>query len=154
MIHGELIDDSFVLNKVLQTKHNFKMGLQEKRLAKEIQAEKLPEFETKVKEITGSDIKVDIDWDTFTAYDSYPLSRLDIVFDDISSFLKKICADDLGKEALQEKLNTIKLTNTDNPEELKMELSDNVLSFKLQLAGSSFGAYTDSQIVSYVESQL
>ncbi|WP_375578538.1 hypothetical protein ABWH96_16125 [Marivirga tractuosa] len=130
------------------------MGLQEKRLAKEIQAEKLPEFEAKVKEITGSDIKVDIDWDTFTAYDSYPLSRLDIVFDDISSFLKKICADDLGKEALQEKLNTIKLTNTDNPEELKMELSDNVLSFKLQLAGSSFGAYTDSQIVSYVESQL
>lgn len=130
------------------------MGLQEKRLAKEIQTEKLPEFEAKIKEIAGYEIKVDIDWDTFTAYDSYPLSRLDIVFSDLTSFIKKICADDMGKEALSETMKTIKLTNTDKPEELKMELSDNVLNLKLQLAGSSFGAYTDSQIASYVESQL
>lgn len=130
------------------------MGLQEKRLAQEIKAEKLPAFEAKIKEITGSEIKVDIDWDTFTAYDSYPLSRLDIVFDDIASFLKKICSDELGKEALQEKLNVIKLTNTDDSSELKMELKDKVFDLKLQLAGSSFGAYTDSQMVNYVEQQL
>ena len=64
------------------------MGLQEKRLAKEIQTEKLPAFEAKIKEIAGYEINVDVDWDTFTAYDSYPLSRLEIVFDDIAGFLK------------------------------------------------------------------
>lgn len=130
------------------------MGLQEKRLAKEIQTEKLPAFETKIKEIAGYEINVDIDWDTFTAYDSYPLSRLDIVFDDIAGFLKKICADDMGKEALSESMKTIKLVNTDKSDELKMELADKVLLLKLQLAGSSFGAYTDSQMASYVEGQL
>lgn len=130
------------------------MGLAEKRLAKEIQTEKLPAFEAKIKEIVGSDIKVDIDWDTFTAYDSYPLSRLDIVFSDLEGFLKKICSDDLGKEALQETLTTIKLTNTDNRDEVKMELKDKVLDLKFQLAGDSFSSYTDSQIADYVEKQL
>lgn len=130
------------------------MGLAEKRLAKEIQTNQLPAFEAKVKEIVGSDVKVDIDWDTFTAYDSYPLSRLDIVFSDLEGFLKKICSDDLGKEALQETLDTIKLTNTDNRDEVKMELKDKVLDLKFQLAGDSFSSYTDSQIADYVEKQL
>lgn len=130
------------------------MGLAEKRLAKEIQTEKLPAFEAKIKETVGSDIKVDIDWDTFTAYDAYPLSRLDIVFDDLAGFLKKICSDEFGKEAVQESLHTIKLTNTDNRDEVKMELKDKVLDLKFQLAGDSFSSYTDSQIADYVEKQL
>ena len=130
------------------------MGLAEKRLAKEIQAEKLPAFESKIKEIAGYDIKVDIDWDSFTAYDSYPLSRLDIVFSDLEGFVKKICSDEMGQEALQESMKTIKITNTDNRDEVNMELNDQVLDLKFQLAGDSFSSYTDSQIASYVEKQL
>lgn len=130
------------------------MGLAEKRLAQEIQNEKLPAFESKIKDISGYDIKVDIDWDTFTAYDTYPLSRLDIVFDDLTGFVKKICADDLGKEALKEKMSTIKLTNTENADDLKMEFSGDVLDLRVKLAGDSFSAYSDSQIASYVEGQL
>lgn len=130
------------------------MGLAEKRLAKEIQTEKLPAFESKIREIAGYDIKVDIDWDTFTAYDTYPLSRLDIVFSDLEGFLKKICSDEMGKEALQESMKTIKLTNTAIRDEVNMELSDQVLDLKFQLAGDSFSSYTDSQMASYVEEKL
>lgn len=130
------------------------MGLAEKRLAQEIQNEKLPAFESKLKELAGYDIKVDIDWNTFTAYDSYPLSRLDIVFDDLSSFVKKICSDELGKEALQERMSTIKLTNTENNDDVKMDFDGNVLDLKVKLVGDSFSAFTDSQIASYVEKQL
>ena len=72
----------------------------------------------------------------------------------IIGFLKKICSDDMGKEALSESMKIIKLVNTDKTEELKMELTDRVFFLKLQLAGSSFGAYTDSQMASYVEGQL
>lgn len=79
------------------------MGLAEKRLAEEIKTNKLPEFETKLQDKAGYPIKVDIDWASFTAYNEYPLSRLDIVFSDIESFVKKICTDDMGKEALKEK---------------------------------------------------
>lgn|SRR5690606_18235973 len=130
------------------------MGLAEKRLAQEIKNDKLPAFESKIKDLAGYDIKVDIDWDTFTAYDSYALSRLDIVFDDLSSFVKKICSDDLGKEALKEKMSTIKLTNVENREDTSMAFDGNVFDVKVKLAGDSFSAYTDSQLADYVEKQL
>nr|WP_315197432.1 hypothetical protein [uncultured Flavobacterium sp.] len=130
------------------------MGLAEKRTAESIKTEKLPVFEAKLKDKAGYDIKVDINWDTFTAYDQYPLSRLDIVFDDLESFVKKICSDDMGKEALQDKMSTIQLTNSDNNDDVKMELKDNTLSLTVQLVQGSFSSQTDSQIANYVEALL
>lgn len=130
------------------------MGLAEKRLAESIKTEKLPEFEAKLKDKAGYDIKIDIDWNTFTAYDQYPLSRLDIVFDDLESFVKKICSDDMGKEALQDKMTTIQLINTENNDEVKMELKDKTLTLTVQLVQGSFSSQTDSQITSYVEPLL
>lgn len=130
------------------------MGLAEKRLAESIKVEKLPAFEAKLKDRAGYDIKVDIDWNTFTAYDEYPLSRLDIVFDDVESFVKKICADDMGKEALKEKVSTIHFTNSENNDDVKLELKDNTLFLTVQLVQSSFNSQTDSQILNFVEPLL
>lgn len=130
------------------------MGLAEKRAAELIKTEKLPAFEAKLKDKAGYDIKVDINWDTFTAYDQYPLSRLDIVFDDLESFVKKICSDDMGKEALQDKMSTIQLINSDKNEDVKMELKDKTLSLTVQLVQDSFSSQTDSQIANYVEALL
>ena len=130
------------------------MGLAEKRLTQEVQNDKLPAFKAKIKEIAGYDLNVDIDWDTFTSYDSYAISRLDIVFDDLTSFVKKICSDDLGKEALQEKMKTLKLTNVENREDAKMEFEGNTFDLKVKLAGDTFSAFTDSQLANYVEGQL
>jgi hypothetical protein len=130
------------------------MGLAEKRLAEEIKTEKLPAFEAKLKDRAGYEIKVDIDWATFTAYDQYPLSRLDSVFSELDSFVRKICVDDMGKEALKEKMNVIGLTNTDNTELVSMDLKDNKLALVVQLAGNSYNFQSDSQLVSYVEKLL
>lgn len=130
------------------------MGLAEKRLAESIKTEKLPEFEAKLKDKAGYDIKVDIDWNTFTAYDQYPLERLDIIFDDLESFVKKICSDDMGKEALQDKMTTIQLINTDNNADVKMDLKDKTLTLTVQLVQGSFSSQTDSQIASFVEPLL
>jgi hypothetical protein len=130
------------------------MGLAEKRLAEEIKTDKLPAFESKLNDKAGYPIKVNIDWASFTAFDQYPLSRLDIVFDDIEGFVKKICQDDMGKEALKEKMSTIHLTNTDKREDVKMELADSTLLLNFQLAGDTFSSFTDSQIADYVEKQL
>ena len=130
------------------------MGLAEKRLAESIKTEKLPEFEAKLKDKAGYDIKVDIDWNTFTAYDQYPLERLDIVFDDLESFVKKICSDDMGKEALQDKMTTIQLINSDDNAAVNMELKDKTLALTMQLVQASFSSQTDSQIANYVEPLL
>ena len=130
------------------------MGLAEKRLAEEIKTDKLPAFEAKLQDKAGYPIKVDIDWATFTAFDKFPLTRLDIVFDDIEGFVKKICQDDMGKEALKEKMSTIHLTHTNEREAVKMELKDNTFSLLVQLSGDTFSSYSDSQMAAYVEKQL
>ncbi len=130
------------------------MGLAEKRLAESIKVEKLPEFEAKLKDKAGYDIKIDIDWSTFTAYNQYPLERLDIIFDDLESFIKKICSDDMGKEALQDKMTTIQLINTDDNAAVNMELKDKTLTLTIQLVQASFSSQTDSQIAAYVEKLL
>ena len=72
----------------------------------------------------------------------------------LTSFIKKICADDLGKEALKEKMTTLKLTNVENREDAKMEFDGNTFDLKVKLAGDTFSAFTDSQLVDYVEKQL
>lgn len=130
------------------------MGLAEKRLAKEIQDKKLPTFLSKLEEISGKKINVEIDWDTFTSYDSYPLSRLDIVFSDLTSSFKKICKDDMGKEAIQESVDTIRLKNIENRDDVKIDFTDKMLLFDVQLVGDSFSAFTDSQIVKFIEERL
>jgi hypothetical protein len=130
------------------------MGLAAKLLAESIKIEKLPAFEAKLKDKAGYDIKVDVNWNTFTAYGLYPLSRLDIVFEDLESFVNKICSDDMGKGALQDKMSTIQLTNSDNNADVRMELKDNKLSLTVQLVQDSFCSQTDFQIANYVEALL
>lgn len=130
------------------------MGLAEKRTAEAIKTEKLPVFLEKLKEASGYDITVNIHWDTFTAFDQYPLSRLERLMDSVLGFVKSICADAMGKEALQDAMQTVELINTDKNEEVKMELKDKVLSLTAQLVQGSFVCQSDSQIASYVEGLL
>lgn len=49
------------------------MGLAEKRLAESIKTGSLPALESKLNDLAGYPIKVAVDWNTFTAYDTYPL---------------------------------------------------------------------------------
>lgn len=74
------------------------MGLQEKRLAKDIQENALPAFMAEVKSVAGFEPELNIDWHTFTVYDEYPLSRLegDILPGMIEVF-KSICREIWGK---------------------------------------------------------
>lgn len=136
---------------ITNNKKFYFMGLAEKRAAEAFKTAELPAFEAKLKDSAGYDIKVDIDWDTFTAYDQYPLNRLDVVFEDLESFVKKICSNDTGKEALQGKLSTIQLSNSDDDADVKMEFKDHTLSLTVQLVKDYFSMQTDSQIAKYVE---
>jgi hypothetical protein len=128
------------------------MHLIEKRLIDFIKTEKLPLLLGKLSKRAGYPIRVDIDWNSFVAEES--LGRLDVVFDDLDAFMKKICADEVMSKILQENLTTIRLINTHDENALKMELSGRTLSLTVQLAGSSFLSQTDVQIVNYVENLL
>lgn len=130
------------------------MGLAEKRKAEAIKTGDVPTWESKLSGYAGYPIKLDFNWDTFTAFDEYPLSRIEYLYSDLEGAIKNICSDDMGKEALKEKVSTIHITNTDNDADMKMEIKDKTLFLTARLAGSSFNCHSTSQLTGYIESVL
>lgn len=131
------------------------MGLAEKRIAEGIKTTKLPKFESDLQGFAGFPMEVTFDWASLTAFDSYPLSRLEnYVLRDVSEAIEKICKDDLGKEALKESIAKIHIVNTDQAEAFGIELKDSVLTLTERLAGGTFSYHDTNMIVDYIESVL
>jgi hypothetical protein len=131
------------------------MGLQEKRLAQQIQQNELPAFQAEIKQITGMEPKIEILWDTFIAYDTYPLSRqTGSVFRDIKNAFEGICKDDFGKEALNGNLDTIKIENTDNADNYACTYEHKVLYIKAQLVQGVYHTPSYSDIQEMIEKKL
>ncbi len=131
------------------------MGLQEKRLAKNIQDNVLPGILAEIKSVAGYEPAIHIDWDSFTAYDEYPLSRLELdVLPDLVEVFKRIAIDDMGREALQAGLRSIRMENTDDQNAVEIRFADGEFYHKMQLAGSTYSRYSANQIVPLLEKSL
>ncbi len=131
------------------------MGLAEKRLAKQIQEQDVPAFQSEIRNLTGFEPQLEILWDTFTAFDEYPLTRLqNSILPDLIEVFQSICRDDLGKEALAGALKTIRLENTDNPDGVTLTFEGGVLYHKMQLAGDTYSRYSVAQIIQLLEQAL
>jgi hypothetical protein len=131
------------------------MGLAEKRLAKHIQEQVLPGFMAELGALAGFEPLLDIDWESFTAYDEYPLSRLegDILPGLLAAF-KSICRDELGREALKASLKRIRLENSDDPDRVELRFAEGELFHRMQLAGGTYSRYSEEQIIALLEKSL
>lgn len=131
------------------------MGLAEKRLAKRLQDEVIPAFQAELNAIVGYEPTLEIDWDTFTAFDEYPMTRLEgSVLPQLIEVAKSICRDDMGKEALKGAMQKIHLVNTDNDNDVELRFAEGVLYHKMQLAGSTYRYYSTDQIIALLEKSL
>ncbi|WP_458627061.1 hypothetical protein [Winogradskyella sp. PC D3.3] len=131
------------------------MGLQEKRAAKAIEDQYLADYQKEINEITGKDIPIHINWDTFEMdfikfVPSVCLQRL-------TDGLKEVCKDDMGKEAIQESINSIEVycipnEGAEDKKELKLEAG--VFSLTACWGGHHSGFFTDLVIREYLENNL
>jgi hypothetical protein len=122
------------------------MGLAERRKIKELEDTVLPERTAEPKEITGGDIHYDIDWDSFDG-DLEGLNFMDnISCHRTNMALRVICADDLGKEAVQESLKTIKLKNVKDKSDMSLAFDGGVLEMHCAYAQRTDGMFSDNQI--------
>jgi hypothetical protein len=122
------------------------MGLTERRKIKELQDTALPGRVAELKEITGGDIAYDIDWESFND-DAAGLNFLDnLSCHRVNMALRVICSDELGKEAVQESLKSIKLVNVKTPAEMSMTFGGGVLEMHLAYALGTNGYYSDNDI--------
>jgi len=87
------------------------MGLEEKRLFKQLQEETLPRYQKALDAIVGSPLTYDVDWAGF-AGDHDALTHIEErLLTEVQSALQTICRDDLGKEAVRAQLKQIRVTN-------------------------------------------
>lgn len=90
------------------------MGLAERRVAKDFQENEYPQFVKQVNEIVGKELELEVDWVSLQEEGKSHLYKdfwPKVYFDPIIMALKAICADDMGKEAIEEGLIKIVFSN-------------------------------------------
>lgn len=129
------------------------MGLAERKLVSAIKEGDYKSFETKMKEVCGFDVKLTFDWSvlenhkdcTFICdrkkYNSY-------MFDRVLEAMTKICADSMGKEAVQTSLKEIVMI----PSVGDLKFAAGVLTIHNDLNGN--GAYDAGRIKATLEKGL
>ena len=122
------------------------MGLNERRKIKELQDTTFPERVREIEEICGKGIPYEVDWDSL-ADDAEGLNFIDnISCHRLNMALRVICQDDMGKEAVRDGLNLIKLKNVKDKSAMKLKFDDGVLEMHCAYAQRTEGMFSDSQI--------
>jgi hypothetical protein len=87
------------------------MGLAERRIAKDFETTVLPGLQKQIDEAAGFAVPIEVRWDTLTKNESMSHNWKEcwpkLYFVPIVEAFQKICVDDMGKEALKEKLKKI-----------------------------------------------
>ena len=122
------------------------MGLNERRKIKELQDTTLPARVREIEEICGQAISYEVDWDSL-AEDAEGLNFLDnISCHRLNMALRTICVDDMGKEAIRDSLNLVKLKNVKDKSEMKINFDAGVLEMHCAYALRTDGMYSDNEI--------
>jgi hypothetical protein len=130
------------------------MGLNERRKIKELQETTLPERVKEIEEICGKAIPYEVDWESL-ADDAEGLNFLDnISCHRLNMALRTICVDDMGKEAVRDTLNLVKLSNVKDKAQMKISFDGGVLEMHCAYALRTDGMYSDNEIREVLMSKL
>jgi hypothetical protein len=122
------------------------MGLEERRMIKELQDVTLPGRVKEIEEICGAPIPYEVDWASL-ADDKAGLNFLDnLSCHRLNMALRTICTDDMGKEAVRDGLKKIKLVNVKSNDDRKMTFEGGVLEMHVAYALGAGGLIGDNEI--------
>jgi hypothetical protein len=122
------------------------MGVEERRKIKELQEVTLPGRVQEIEEICGRAIPYEVDWDSLKD-DAEGLNFLDnLSCHRLNMALRMICIDDLGKEAVRDGLNLVRLKNVKTRDAMKLAFDAGVLEMHCAYALRTEGMWSDSEI--------
>lgn len=129
------------------------MGLAEKKRIKSIEEQEIVDIKKSLNDTLEKTVDININWDTFETVkqiQEIPYQCLKRLFEG----LKKIAADDMGKEALQESLTAIKINNISDSAAKKITLEDNVLIIDANWEDFGSGIFTPEDYTKQIENLL
>src|SRR5277367_5167077 len=117
------------------------MGLEERRMIKELQDVTLPGRVKEIEEIYGAPIPYDVDWTTL-ADDKAGLNFIDnISCHRLNMALRVICQDEMGKQAVRDGLRLIELKNVKDKAARKISFEEGVLTMQCAYAQKTDGMF-------------
>jgi hypothetical protein len=127
------------------------MTLEDKKKAAEL-APKVDEFAAKLKELSGAEIAVDVQWESF-AGKMPAFNGLHKVLKDIQDGFQLLCADNLGKEAVTAKVKKLELAQANDKGVLSEtgKITDGTLRFDWDFSRM---AILPKNLVKHLEKQL
>lgn len=129
------------------------MGLAERRMIAKLRDETVPRHQSELQKITGTAIAYDVDWDSF-AESSAAMDNLEPkALKPISEIFRKICADQLGKDAVSQSIQTIRLSHGKEAKIPDFTLSKGVLKMPWDWEGWPGSFFPDS-VREKIESML
>lgn len=130
------------------------MGLNERRMIKELQDTTFPARVAEIEEICGKAIPYEVDWESL-ADDAQALNFIDnLSCHRLNMALRAVCRDEMGKEAIRESLTLIKLGNVKDVADMKMTFEGGVLEMLCAYAQGTTGMHRDDDIRALLESKL
>lgn len=130
------------------------MGLEERRRIKELVDVTLPGRVREIEEICGKPIPYEVDWESL-ASSAEALNFLDnVACHRLNMALRVLCVDELGKEAVREGLQKIRLANVRDVSEKRLSFDGGVLEMRGAYAKGLTGAFSDGEIRALLAAHL
>ena len=111
------------------------MGLAERRAVKAFQDNKLPAIQSQIDAAVGKPVPLEVNWEQLALEeyaDRYEGLWLKSCFEPLVNALGEVGSDDMGREALQESLKSIRVLG-EYAHALKASFSDGVLTLDFRL---------------------
>jgi hypothetical protein len=129
------------------------MGLAERKAVASIKDTEFKNFEAQIKQIIGVELSIEFDWAVLEAHkDCVWIGERkkcsEYMFDRIIEVFLKVCADQMGKDAVKESVKGLKLI----PSAGDVNFSKGILTVRNDVAGN--GAYSANQIREVLEKDL
>jgi len=122
------------------------MGLAERRRIQELQSTTLPERSREIEAICGKPVPYEVDWTSFE-HDAQALNFLDnTACHRIHMALRTIAVDELGREALREGLQCIRLKNVTDLPSRRLAFDGGTLELHAPWALGAQGLHADTTI--------
>lgn len=130
------------------------MGLAERRKILELQTVTLPERSREIEEICGKSVPYEVDWASFES-DAGALNFVDnAACHRVNMALRTIALDELGRAALRDGLQGIRLRNVPSMGERLMRFEGGVLELHAPWGLGAEGLHRDSEIHALLMSRL
>ncbi len=106
--------------------------------------ETVPDYQKQLKEITGSKIEYDVDWDSFADSSAAMENIEDKGLKVLNDIFQEITSDKIGKDAVAESIQKIHLSHGDDANISSFTLNDGVLNMPWDWKGWAGSFFPDS----------